>query len=212
MLTASFRIGRIKLSCSFQGILLSSLHTGLTPPRVLWWGTKSPFVAAQTYVYCPLVQESEKKLLSRTTLTSPPPYSAAHDSAARTEALKLAANVSTTTPANASDTQTHAQAHAQTLPQTHAQTDEEEEAKAPDLAKALAEILEFPEDLDGPNDPALLGVVSHDSSPGLQGMIASSSRLFRPEGRYPSFPPHPSYPPCAHHVPLCTPVTPTPKI
>lgn len=158
---------------------------------MLWWGTESPFVAAQTFIYYPLVQDSDKKLLSGTTLTSPPSDSAAQYSAARGEALKLAANISTTSPANASDTQTY--------PQTHAQTDEEEEAKAPDLAKALAEILEFPEDLDGPNDPALLGVVSHDNSSGLQGMIAPSSRLFRPEGRYPPIPPLVPrlYPPCS---------------
>ena len=68
---------------------------------------------------------------------------------------------------------------------TQAQTDEEEEAQAPDLAKAMANILEFPEDLDGPGDPTLLGLVSHDS-PKLHGMIAPTSRLFRPAGRYPS--------------------------
>ena len=61
---------------------------------------------------------------------------------------------------------------------------QEEEAPAPDLAKAMADILEFPEDLDGPSDPTLLGLVTHDSSPQLHGMIAPSSRLFRLDGRY----------------------------
>lgn len=135
-----------------------------------------------TFLFFSFLQDSEKHLLSAT--TSPPPASAAHNSAARREALNPAANLSTSS-VNASDAR------------AHAQTDEEEEAKAPDLAKALAEILEFPADLDGPNDPALLGAVSHNSSPSLQGMVAPSSRLFRPEGRYP---------PCTPLVPLSHPL------
>ena len=62
----------------------------------------------------------------------------------------------------------------------------------------MADILELPEDLDGPSDPTLLGLVSHDSSPQLSGMVAPSSRLFRPDGRYstPLTPPwYPSPPP-----------------
>ena len=49
----------------------------------------------------------------------------------------------------------------------------------------MADILDLPEELDGPSDPTLLGLVSHDSSPQLHGMIAPTSRLFRPDGRYP---------------------------
>ncbi|DBA79457.1 TPA: hypothetical protein ACH3X2_007729 [Trebouxia sp. C0005] len=75
-----------------------------------------------------------------------------------------------------------------TTSQTDAQTDEEEEeAKAPDLTKAMLDILDFPEDLDGPNDPALLATIelaSFDSNQQLQGMIAASSRLFRPDGKF----------------------------
>jgi len=74
-----------------------------------------------------------------------------------------------------------------TTSQTDAQTDEEEEeAEAPDLAKAMLDILDFPENLDGPNDPALLAIVepaSFDSNQQLHGMIAASSRLFRPDGK-----------------------------
>lgn len=64
---------------------------------------------------------------------------------------------------------------------------EDEEAQPPDLAKVMAEILEFPEDLDGPNDPALLGSVHNaeiSRATQLQGMLAASSRLLRPPGRY----------------------------
>ena len=63
---------------------------------------------------------------------------------------------------------------------------EEDEGKSPDLAKAMAEILHFPEDLDGPNNPALLGSVepvSYEGNGQLQGLVASSSRLFRPPGK-----------------------------
>ncbi len=70
---------------------------------------------------------------------------------------------------------------------TNTQTDEEEEeAKPPDLAKVMAEILDFPEDLEGPNNPALLVLVepaSFGSNEQLQGMVAASSRLFRPAGK-----------------------------
>lgn len=75
-----------------------------------------------------------------------------------------------------------------TIPQTDAQTDkEEEEAEAPDLAKAMLDILDFPEDLDGPNDPTLLAILEparFGSNQQLQGMIAASSRLFRPDGKF----------------------------
>ena len=79
-----------------------------------------------------------------------------------------------------------AQAHAGTDTQTNKQTGEDdEEAKAPDLGKAMLDILDLPEDLDGPNDPALLALLepaSFDSNEQLQGMVAASSRLFRPAG------------------------------
>ncbi len=50
----------------------------------------------------------------------------------------------------------------------------------------MLDILDFPEDLDGPNNPALLAIIepaSFDSNEQLQGMIAASSRLFRPDGK-----------------------------
>ncbi len=50
----------------------------------------------------------------------------------------------------------------------------------------MLDILDFPEDLDGPNDPALLALVepaSFDSSQQLHGMVAASTRLFRPDGK-----------------------------
>ena len=79
-----------------------------------------------------------------------------------------------------------AQAHAGTVTQTDAQTGEDDkEAQAPDLGKAMLDILDLPEDLDGPNNPALLALLepaSFDSNEQLQGMVAASSRLFRPAG------------------------------
>ena len=78
------------------------------------------------------------------------------------------------------------QTHAGTDTQTDVQTGEDDkEAKAPDLGKAMLDILDLPEDLDGPNNPALLALyepANFDSNEQLQGMVAASSRLFRPDG------------------------------
>ena len=130
-----------------------------------------------------VMQDSKEQLLSNSSLTSPPLDSAAQYLAARKSALKLAANTSTT---SSSKSQPSRPSTNTSDAQTQAQTDKAAAAEAPDLAKAMADILDFPEDLDGPNDPTLLGLVSHDSSPQLHGMIAPTSRLFRPDGRYPS--------------------------
>ena len=110
-----------------------------------------------------------------------PISSASSDSTTQAHASALNLNTNITSKLSSSSSPST------TTSQTDAQTDEEEEeAEAPDLAKAMLDILDFPEELDGPNDPALLAIVepaSFDSNQQLQGMIAASSRLFRPEGK-----------------------------
>jgi len=113
--------------------------------------------------------------------TASPLSSASSESAtqAHTSALSLTTNITSKLSSSLSSSTTTSQTDAQT-------DEEEEEAKAPDLAKAMLDILDFPEDLDGPNNPALLAIIepaSFDSNEQLQGMIAASSRLFRPDGK-----------------------------
>lgn len=116
---------------------------------------------------------SSKSISTGSTLSS-----ASSDST--TQAHASAFNLTTNITSSSSSAST-------TTSQTDSQTDEEdEEAEAPDLAKAMLDILDFPEELDGPNDPALLAIVepaSFDSNQQLQGMVAASSRLFRPDGK-----------------------------
>lgn len=97
------------------------------------------------------------------------------------------ATLSAARKASDSFTDTRQASDAQTGSQAAVEEEEEEEAKAPDLAKVMAEILEFPEDLDGPNNPALLGLVEpidFDDTTQLQGMLSASSRLLRGPGRF----------------------------
>ncbi len=118
---------------------------------------------------------SSKSISTGSTLSS-----ASSDSTtqAHASAFNLTTNITSKLSSSSASTKTS---------QTDSQTDEEdEEAEAPDLAKAMLDILDFPEELDGPNDPALLAIVepaSFDSNQQLQGMVAASSRLFRPDGK-----------------------------
>ena len=127
-----------------------------------------------------LLQDISSKSIS----TGSPLSSASSDSTtqARASAFNLTTNITSNLSSSLSSSSSST-----TTSQTDAQTDkEEEEAEAPDLAKAMLDILDFPEDLDGPNNPALLAIVepaSFDSNQQLQGMIAASSRLFRPDGK-----------------------------
>lgn len=136
-------------------------------------------------------QDSNKQLTASSSPSSSTQDSAAHYSVVRQAALKQATENSKNnsqqpkTPAapaaRASDTPSDRHTDAQ------ADGDGEGEAKAPDLAKAMADILDLPEDLDGPDNPNLLGLVNkvdYNSNQALQGMVAASSRLFRPDGKY----------------------------
>ena len=143
--------------------------------------THSPAVGATTDAFDSVksashsTQASDSRTVTRTaarTDQASPGLSSATLSAARKASDTL------TDTRQASDAQTDSQAGAE--------EEEEEEAKAPDLAKVMAEILEFPEDLDGPNNPALLGLVepiNFDDTTQLQGMLSASSRLLRGPGR-----------------------------
>lgn len=120
---------------------------------------------------------SSKSVSTGSPLSSASSYSTTQ---AHTSALNLTTNITSKLSSSLSPSTPTSQTDAQT-------DEEEEEAEAPDLAKAMLDILDFPEDLDGPNDPALLAIVepaSFDSNQQLQGMIAASSRLFRPEGKF----------------------------
>lgn len=106
---------------------------------------------------------------------------------ARASALSLTSNTTLklSSPGSSPTSSSEAQASNKNM---HEQTggEEDEKAEAPDLAKAMADILDFPEDLEGPNNPKLLAVMepaSFDSNAQLQGMVAASSRLFRPAGK-----------------------------
>ena len=123
---------------------------------------------------CVLQDVSSKSISTGSPLSSASSYSTTH-----TSALDLTTNITSEVSSSLSPSTPTSQTDAQA-------DEEEEEAEAPDLAKAMLDILDFPEDLDGPNDPALLAIVepaSFDSNQQLQGMIAASSRLFRPEGK-----------------------------
>lgn len=125
---------------------------------------------------CVLQTVSSKSVSTGSPLSSASSYSTTQ---AHTSALNLTTNITSKISSSLSPSTPTSQTDAQT-------DEEEEEAEAPDLAKAMLDILDFPEDLDGPNDPALLAIVepaSFDSNQQLQGMIAASSRLFRPEGK-----------------------------
>ena len=134
-------------------------------------------------------QDSNKQLTANSSPSSSTQDSAAHYSATRQAALKQATNYS---KPNFQQPSTPAVVAAKTLdtpPDRHTDTqadEDEEEAPAPDLAKAMADIMDFPEDLDGPDNPNLLGLVKavdYDNNQALQGMVAASSRLFRPDGK-----------------------------
>lgn len=61
----------------------------------------------------------------------------------------------------------------------------DESANAPDPAAVLASILEFPEDLDGPDKSSLMSVIDpaqYQGKNGFGGLIAADSRMFRAPG------------------------------
>ena len=138
------------------------------------------------------LQDTGKQLSISSSPSGTTEDSAAHYSAARQAALKIVNQKQNSTskgetPISSVLASRLSGTDALTNTSTGAQTDEEAEAEPPDLAKAMLDILDFPEDLDGPDNPALLGLVdtvSYNSSDELQGLIAPSSRLFRPGGKW----------------------------
>ena len=124
---------------------------------------------------------------------SQPPGSKATDAHTRSQTDKALAGLqnSTLRPGSSKtlDTQTDGDKAAET-DEEEGLSPQEKEARALHLNKNISAILEFPEDLDGPNNPALLGFVepiAFDETTQLQGMLAASSRLLRPPCRYSIF-------------------------
>lgn len=63
----------------------------------------------------------------------------------------------------------------------------EESANASVMAAALNSILEFPEDLDGPDQMSLMSVIDpaeFQAKKDFNGLVAPNSRMFRAPGRY----------------------------